>query len=132
MALPLEDTAPAGRVLVADDEPHIRRILVTLLEASSFEVDVVVDGLRAADRLRGAAEYDLVLLDLMMPGHSGLEVLEIARALPHRRGIPIVILTAKGQDADRERAFALGASDFLTKPFSPKKLLARLRELLAR
>lgn len=128
----MEHTVPEGRVLVADDEPHIRRILVTLLEASSFEVEDVADGLQAADRLRGPGEYDLVLLDLMMPGHSGLEVLEIARGLPHRRGIPIVILTAKGQDADRESALALGASDFMTKPFSPKKLLVRVRELLAR
>lgn len=131
MALSPEDSVAPVRVLVADDEPHIRRILETLLETSSFDVDMVDDGTQAIERLRDPRAYGLVLLDLMMPGHSGLEVLEVARALPHRREIPIVILTAKGQDADRERAFALGASAFITKPFSPKKLLARLRELLA-
>jgi DNA-binding response OmpR family regulator len=65
----------------------------------------------------------------MMPGATGLEVLAEARALPHRRDTPIIILTAKGQDADRRQALELGATDFFTKPFSPKKLLARVDEL---
>jgi DNA-binding response OmpR family regulator len=67
-----------------------------------------------------------------MPGATGLEVLTEVRALPERKDVPVIILTAKGQDTDRERAFALGANDFLTKPFSPKKLLNRVDELLAR
>jgi CheY-like chemotaxis protein len=125
-----EDAAP--RVLVADDEPHIRRILATLLETASMRVDAVDDGEQALERLCDPAlRYDLVVLDLMMPGYTGLEVLERLATLPGRSTIPVVILTAKGQDADRERALALGAADFVTKPFSPKKLLARLRELLA-
>ena len=72
----------------------------------------------------------IALLDIMMPEYSGLEVLDFGRQLPHREGLPILILTAKGQDADREAAFRLGANDFLTKPFSPKKLLARIHELI--
>lgn len=124
---------PAGslRLLVAEDEPHIRRILVTLLEASGFQVTVVTDGEQALERLKADDPFDLVLMDLLMPGLTGLEVLEGIRNLPHRNGLPVVILTAKGQDVDRERAFALGADDFITKPFSPKKLLNRVDELLA-
>ena len=119
-----------GRILVADDEPHIRRILTTLLEAASFDVDPVADGPSAIEHLTGDTGYDLVLLDIMMPGATGLEVLERIRRLAHRQKVPVVILTAKGQDADRDEAFSLGANDFVTKPFSPKKLLARIDEIL--
>lgn len=122
--------SPRGRILVADDEPHIRRILSTFLEASGFTVDEAMDGAVAMELLKGPNRYDIALLDIMMPEYSGLEVLEFGRQLPHREGLPILILTAKGQDADREAAFRLGANDFLTKPFSPKKLLARIHELL--
>jgi DNA-binding response OmpR family regulator len=133
MALPEQKAFARPRVLVADDEPHIRRVLATLLEAASFHVEEVGDGLQALECLRDPARvYDLVLLDMMMPGHTGLEVLHDVSSMAHRSGLPVVILTAKGQDADRERALALGAADFVTKPFSPKKLLARIRALLAR
>jgi len=119
-----------GRLLVADDEPHIRRILTTLLEMSEFTVDAVSDGTAALELLRGHVVYDLILLDIMMPGASGLEVLRTLRELPHRADAVVMILTAKGQDADRDEAYSLGAADFVTKPFSPKKLLARIDELL--
>ncbi len=124
---------PAGslRLLVAEDEPHIRRILVTLLEESGFHVDVATHGGEARSLLQGEAPYDLVLMDIMMPEATGLEVLAEIRRLPHRRSTPVVILTAKGQDVDREAAFRLGASDFITKPFSPKKFLARIDQILA-
>jgi two-component system alkaline phosphatase synthesis response regulator PhoP len=123
-------TPTRGRLLVADDEPHIRRILTTLLEMSDFVVDAVSDGVAALELLGGSVHYDLILLDIMMPGASGLEVLRDLRGLPQRAEVPVMILTAKGQDADRDEAFALGAADFVTKPFSPKKLLARIDELL--
>ncbi len=124
---------PAGslRLLVAEDEPHIRRILITLLEASGFQLTVAHDGLRAQALLEGEEPFDLALLDLLMPGRTGLELLHTARNLPHRQELPVIILTAKGQDVDRRRAFELGAADFMTKPFSPKKLLGRVDELLA-
>ena len=118
------------RILVADDEPHIRRILATLLQSAEYDVDAVSDGPAALSHLEGDAEYDMVLLDIMMPGATGLEVLGRLRGLDHRRHVPVVILTAKGQDADRDEAFELGADDFVTKPFSPKKLLARIDQLL--
>ena len=123
-------SSPRGRILVADDEPHIRRILVTLLEVAGFQVDQAEDGTQALDFLVGDTSFQIALLDIMMPGYTGLEILQKVRALPHRKGLPMVILTAKGQDADRETAFRLGASDFVTKPFSPKKLLVRIDQLL--
>jgi DNA-binding response OmpR family regulator len=121
---------PRARILVAEDEPHIRRVLQTLLELPSFEVDFAQDGDAALTMLEGKREYDLAILDLMMPGASGLEVLARIRGSGRSSTLPVVILTAKGQDADREEALALGASAFMTKPFSPKKLLARIDELL--
>lgn len=123
-------SSPRGRVLVAEDEPHIRRVLLTLLESAAFDTDVVSDGAAALNLLLGDTRYDIVLLDLMMPRASGLEVLERVKDLRHRRSTPMVVLTAKGQDADRNRAYELGAADFVTKPFSPKKLLARIDELI--
>ena len=130
MSKAAKPAAPRGHILVADDEPHIRRILQTLLETADFHVDTQPDGTTAIKALEGHAPYDLILLDIMMPGATGLEVLSHIRELEHRKSTPVVILTAKGQDADREQAFSLGANDFLTKPFSPKKLLARINEIL--
>ncbi len=131
MAQPPRDTQVRRRILVADDEPHIRRVLETLLDSSGFDVDMVCDGAEALQRLQDASlRYDLVLTDLMMPERDGLDVLSGLAELEHRRGLPVVVLTAKGQDADRARAVALGAADFLTKPFSPKKLLGRILQIL--
>lgn len=118
------------RILVAEDEPHIRRILLALLETAAFEVEVVTDGLQALDRLASPVVYDLILTDLRMPHLTGIELLERIQTMEHRRGTPVVMLTAKGLDADRQAAVALGAREFMTKPFSPKKLLARIHELL--
>jgi len=130
---PSSPPRPAGslRLLVAEDEPHIRRILVTLLEESGFQVDVAPHGGEARRLLQSEVHFDLVLMDIMMPEATGLELLAEMRQLPHRRSTPVVILTAKGQDVDREEAFRLGAADFITKPFSPKKFLNRVDQLLA-
>ncbi len=119
----------SGRILVVDDEPHIRRVLGTVLEGRGYEVTTASDGLQGLDEVRGEA-IDLVILDLMMPGANGLEVLSKIRTDPRRSETPVIILTAKGQDTDRDAALAGGANDFLTKPFSPKKLLARIEEIL--
>jgi two-component system alkaline phosphatase synthesis response regulator PhoP len=124
-----DDARAPRRVLVADDEPHIGRIIQMKLEQGPYEVTLVADGRAALDELQGPEPIDVVLLDIMMPYASGLEVLAEARRLPHRRETPIIILTAKGQDADRRQALELGATDFFTKPFSPKKLLARVDEI---
>ena len=126
-----ESSAGPRRVLVADDEPHIGRILQLKLETGPYEVVLVGDGRAALERLRAEERIDVVLLDIMMPHLSGLDVLAEIRSDPRRKALPVIILTAKGQEADRARATELGATDFFTKPFSPKKLLARINELFA-
>lgn len=118
-------------VLVADDEPHIGRIVQLKLERGPYRVTLVPDGRAALERLEEEDDIDLVLLDIMMPHLSGLDVLAHLRGMPRRKHLPVIILTAKGQDADRERAMELGATDFWTKPFSPSKLLARIDDLFA-
>jgi two-component system alkaline phosphatase synthesis response regulator PhoP len=122
-------TTARSHVLVADDEPHIGRIIELKLERGPYRVSLVPNGRDALERIRGEEEIDLILLDIMMPYVSGLDVLAETRRLPHRSETPVIVLTAKGQDADRTRAMELGATDFLTKPFSPKKLLARIDEI---
>ncbi len=117
------------RILVVDDEPHIRRVLGAVLEGRGYQVTMASDGSQGLEELGGDGA-DLVILDLMMPGASGLEILSKIRTDPRRPDVPVIILTAKGQDTDRDAALAGGANDFLTKPFSPKKLLARIEEIL--
>jgi len=117
------------RVLVVDDEPYIGRIIQLKLEDGPYDVEVVLDGRSALELLRADDPIDVMLLDIMMPHMSGLEVLAEMRQIQHRRDTPVIMLTGKGQEADRERAATLGATDFLTKPFSPKKLLARIDEI---
>lgn len=124
-------TGEPRHILVADDEPHIGRIIQLKLERGRYRVTVVSDGRAALERVQGEEPIDVVLLDIMMPYVSGLDVLQEIRRTDHRQSIPVIILTAKGQDADREQALQLGATDFLTKPFSPNKLLARIDELFA-
>jgi DNA-binding response OmpR family regulator len=119
-------------VLVVDDEPYIGRIIQLKLESGPYAVQLVHDGRSALDRLRADEPIDLILLDIVMPHASGLDVLAQLRELPHRCQTPVIMLTAKGHEADRERAAELGATDFLTKPFSPKKLLARIDEIFSR
>ena len=116
-------------VLVADDEPHIGRIVKTKLEQGPFRVTLVFDGTEALDALAAHDDIRLVLLDLMMPHLSGLEVLARMRADARWSSLPCVILTAAGQDQRYDEAMRLGASDFITKPFSPKRLYARVVEL---
>ncbi len=116
-------------VLVADDEPHIGRIVKTKLEQGPFRVTLVFDGNEALAALAAHPDIRLVLLDLMMPHLSGLEVLERMRSDPRWSSTPCVILTAAGQDQRYDDAMRLGASDFITKPFSPKRLYARVAEL---
>jgi DNA-binding response OmpR family regulator len=117
------------RVLVVDDEPHIGRIIQFKLEQGPYDVSMCHDGPAAIEVLRKTDPLDLILLDIMLPQISGLEVLAQLRRLPHRRNTPVIMLTAKGNETDRERAAELGVADFVIKPFSPKKLLARVDEI---
>jgi DNA-binding response OmpR family regulator len=121
------DTPPM-KVLVVDDEPMVRDVLARYLEADGFEVAVAADGLEA---LVAATSHDpdLVLLDLMLPGLDGLEVM---RRLRERADTPVVLLTAKGEEVDRIVGLELGADDYVTKPFSPREVVARVRAVLRR
>jgi two-component system, OmpR family, alkaline phosphatase synthesis response regulator PhoP len=117
------------RVLVADDEPHIGRIIKMKLEQGPFAVTLAYDGREALDVLERDPGIDIVLLDLMMPQLSGLDVLATIRGDDRWRHLPCIILTAAGQEQQHRQAMELGASEFLTKPFSPKRLYARTAEL---
>ena len=118
-----------SHILVADDEPHIGRIIKMKLEQGPFRVSVVYDGEEALTFINNGDPVDLVLLDLMMPKLSGLDVLRQLREQDRFKNLPCIILTAGG-DAKHERdALALGATQFLTKPFSPKKLYALIARL---
>jgi DNA-binding response OmpR family regulator len=119
--------APA-RILVVDDDPTVSEVVARYLERDGFAVETVADGHSALDRAL-AEPPDLVVLDLMLPGVDGLEVCRRLRALAP---VPIVILTARGQESDRIIGLELGADDYVAKPFSTKELVARVRAVLRR
>ena len=123
-------SSPACHVLVADDEPHIGRIIKMKLEQGPFRVTLAYDGREALQVLEREPDICLVLLDLMMPHMSGLDVLTAMRGDARWRDVPCIILTAAGQDHQQTSAVELGANDFMTKPFSPKKLYSRAAELV--
>jgi two-component system, OmpR family, alkaline phosphatase synthesis response regulator PhoP len=125
----LSDRQTQCHVLVADDEPHIGRIIKMKLEQGPFRVTLAYDGREALEVLERENDIGLVLLDLMMPHLTGLDVLAAMRADARWKSLPTIILTAAGQDQQHQRALELGASEFLTKPFSPKKLYQRAAEL---
>jgi DNA-binding response OmpR family regulator len=116
-------------VLVVDDEPHIGRIIKTKLEHGPFRVTLAYDGQQALDALQRHDDLALVVLDLMMPHVDGLGVLRRMRENERWERIPTVVLTAVGEEQYQREALGLGASEFLTKPFSPKKLFRRVVEL---
>ena len=118
-----------AHVLVAEDEPHIGRLIAMKLETGPFRVTRADDGEAALAALRAHDDFSLLILDLMMPRVSGLDVLAWARADTRWSALPCIILTAVGHDAEYRRAMELGATEFLTKPFSPKRLFARAAEL---
>ena len=115
-------------ILVVDDEPQIAEIASDYLRLAGFEVLVASDGVRALDLARGRRP-DAVILDLGLPKLDGLEV---ARALRRESDVPIVMLTARVEEDDRLRGFEIGADDYVTKPFSPRELVARVQAVLRR
>jgi len=125
----VSDSSRVCHILVADDEPHIGRIIKMKLEQGPFRVSLAYDGQEALEAITGGEPVDLAVLDLMMPKLSGLDVLKQIREQEKLKSLPCIILTAGG-DAKHERdALALGATQFLTKPFSPKKLYALVARL---
>jgi two-component system alkaline phosphatase synthesis response regulator PhoP len=110
------------KIMVVDDEPYIARVIKFKLEQEGYIVISANDGITGLNKIR-EEKPDLVLLDVMMPGMTGYEVCQKIKGDAELAGIPVVILTAKGQERDREQGFSMGASDYITKPFSPNRLL---------
>jgi DNA-binding response OmpR family regulator len=122
----------ARTILIVDDEQHIRLLIEQTLEDlldEGVELSTAADGDEAVAAI-AAQRPELVFLDVMMPGRSGLEVCRALRADPATAGAHVVLLTAKGQATDREAGLAAGANDYLTKPFDPDALLALARGVL--
>jgi two-component system, OmpR family, phosphate regulon response regulator PhoB len=120
-----------AKVLVVEDEESIALLLRYNLEAEGFKVDVVTRG-DEAEMSVAESPPDLLVLDWMLPGLSGLELCRRLRATRDTRHIPIIMLTARGEEADRIRGLTTGADDYVTKPFSPLELMARIKALLRR
>jgi len=122
------EPATAAHVLVVDDDPAIRQLLSDYLGANDWRVTAVASGREMLETFDAEA-IDLVVLDLRLPGEDGMQ---LARALRERATVPIVLLTGKTEEADRVMGLELGADDYVTKPFSPRELLARLRAVMRR
>ncbi len=120
--------AKQDHILVVDDDAEIRGLLREYLQKNGYRVTAVADGREMWAALSAAAP-DLVVLDLMLPGDDGLS---LCRALRARSGVPVIMLTARGEETDRIVGLELGADDYVAKPFNPRKLLARVRSVLRR
>lgn len=125
----MESELAAKRVLIVDDESSLRTLVRANLEIDGFEVSEAVDGIEAMNMLRESPP-DLVLLDIMMPGKDGIEVLEEVAADPGLRDIPVILLTAKGELADLQKGAELGARGHITKPFDPEQLVRTVKAAL--
>lgn len=118
-------------ILVVEDEPAIQELVAFNLKQAGHTV-VQADSAETAGRLMREALPDLILLDWMLPGQSGIEFARRLKAERHTRDIPVIMLTARGEEADRVRGLETGADDYVTKPFSPRELLARIKAVLRR
>ncbi|WP_078596964.1 response regulator transcription factor [Evansella clarkii] len=117
-----------AKILVVDDEERIRRLLKMYLEREEYEVDDAENGEKALEMALDT-DYDLIVLDLMMPGIDGIEVCEEIRK---HKATPIIMLTAKGEEANRVQGFEAGTDDYIVKPFSPREVVLRVKALLRR
>ncbi|MGM0831416.1 response regulator [Halomonas qinghailakensis] len=118
-----------AKVLVVDDEPNIVLSLEFLMEQAGFQVVTAYDGEAALERINDSAP-DLLLLDISLPGISGFDVLEHLRHSEATAQLPVIMLTAHGRDIEREKGLALGADDYITKPFSTQSLIEKVKSLL--
>ncbi len=116
-------------VLIVDDEPNIVRSLQFLMTKAGYDVRVARDGEQALDEI-AKTQPDLVLLDAMMPKRDGFDVCQTIRGNPRWAGVRVIMLTAKGRDIEREKGMAMGADDYITKPFSTKEVVAQVEKLL--
>ncbi len=120
-----------GRILVIDDDPTVAEVVAGYLTRAGHHVDRAADGHRGLALAR-AHRPDLLVLDLMLPGIDGLEILRRLRAAEDGADLPVVLLTAKGSEEDRVLGLELGADDYVTKPFSPRELVLRVQSVLRR
>ena len=120
--------AEAAKLLLVDDDPELRELMGAYLTKQGFDVTTVANG-REMDDVLQRRGIDLVLLDLMLPGEDGLS---IAKRLKKTGGLPIIMISAQGQDVDRIVGLEIGADDYLGKPFNPRELLARIRAVMRR
>ncbi len=120
-----------ARVLVVDDDPDVRTLVELKLRLEGLEVVSVASGEEALAML-SVESFDLVVLDLMMPGIDGIEVCRRIRERPETADLPVIMLTARAQETDVERGLTVGATDYVTKPFSPRELMLRVRGALRR
>lgn len=118
-------------VLLAEDDRDIRELVVTKLTAAGFRVIAVGDGTAALSELRSQLP-DVALLDVMMPGISGLDIISKLRVEPVTAGIPVILMSAKSQEFDVQNGIAFGAADYIIKPFSPRDLVSRIEAVLSR
>jgi two-component system, OmpR family, response regulator MtrA len=119
------------KIVVADDDPDVRDLVQFKLEQSGIEVVSVKDGGAALEACQRGAP-DLVLLDVMMPGMSGLDVCRTLRQATETSTVPVILLTARAQESDIAQGFEAGADDYVVKPFSPRELSSRVQAVLAR
>jgi two-component system alkaline phosphatase synthesis response regulator PhoP len=118
-----------GRILVVDDEIYIVHILDFSLGMEGYEVITALDGEQALEKAR-SEKPDLIVLDIMMPKLDGYETCKVLKADPDTKDIPVILLSAKGRNVDQKIGFEVGADDYITKPFSPRKLVERINAIL--
>jgi len=118
-----------GRILVVDDEIYIVHILDFSLGMEGYEVLTALDGEQALEKAR-AEKPDLIVLDIMMPKLDGYETCKRLKADPEVKDVPVILLSAKGRNVDQKVGFEVGADDYITKPFSPRKLVERINAIL--
>ena len=125
------DHHPGGRIVVAEDEKPLAQMVATYLSRDGFHVEQAHTGVQALDSVR-AEEPDVLILDLGLPGLDGIEVCRRLKRMPETANVPIIMLTARGEEEDRIRGLETGADDYVTKPFSPRELVARVGAVLRR
>jgi len=123
--------ADRRKILAVDDETDILDLIFYNLSKEGYDVSTASDGGEALSEVR-KTRFDLIVLDLMLPGVQGMELCRIIRSDPETESIPIIMLTAKGEEVDKILGLEVGADDYITKPFSPRELIARIRAVLRR
>jgi phosphate regulon transcriptional regulator PhoB len=119
------------KILVVDDEPDIVELVSYNLKKEGFEISSASDGEEALAKIR-KEKFDFLILDLMLPGIQGMELCRILRSDPRTKNLPVIMLTAKGEEVDRILGLEIGADDYISKPFSPRELVARVRAVMRR